>query len=118
MALTQGSRLGPYEIIPRSAPAVRARYIVRAIPREREAQTPAALNHPNIEAIYGIEQGAIVRELVVGEGLKGPVPVETGLSSGWGRETTGFRIGEGGQEPCLRRRGRIPMHRSFVPFTI
>jgi serine/threonine protein kinase len=27
---------------------------------EREAQALAALNHPNIAAIYGVEQGAIV----------------------------------------------------------
>ncbi|MGO9259373.1 MAG: protein kinase domain-containing protein [Bryobacteraceae bacterium] len=44
---------------------------------EREAQLLASLNHPNIAAIYGIEQGAIVMELVEGEDLKGPVPVET-----------------------------------------
>src|SRR5439155_18222181 len=47
---------------------------------EREAQTLAALNHPNIAAIYGIEQGAIVMELVPGEDLKGPVPLEIALS--------------------------------------
>src|SRR5271157_2495808 len=41
---------------------------------EREAQVLASLNHPNIAAIYGIEQGAIVMELVEGEDLKGPVP--------------------------------------------
>src|SRR4029077_8272089 len=46
----------------------------------REAQMLAALNHPNIAAIYGIEQGAIVMELVEGEDLKGPVPVETALN--------------------------------------
>src|SRR5258706_7111133 len=46
---------------------------------EREAQTLAALNHPNIAAIYGIEQGAIVMELVPGQDLKGPVPVETAI---------------------------------------
>jgi serine/threonine-protein kinase len=46
---------------------------------EREAQVLAALNHPNIAAIYGIEQGAIVMELVEGEDLKGPVPVETAV---------------------------------------
>jgi hypothetical protein len=28
---------------------------------EREAQLLAALNHPNIAAIYGIESGALVR---------------------------------------------------------
>ena len=33
---------------------------------EREAQVLASLNHPNIAAIYGIEQSAIVMELVEG----------------------------------------------------
>src|SRR5215831_4703910 len=46
---------------------------------EREAQVLASLNHPNIAAIYGIEQGAIVMELVEGENLKGPVPVGTAV---------------------------------------
>jgi Tol biopolymer transport system component/predicted Ser/Thr protein kinase len=46
---------------------------------EREAQVLAALNHPNIAAIYGVEQGAIVMELVEGEDLHGPVPVETAI---------------------------------------
>ncbi len=46
---------------------------------EREAQVLASLNHPNIAAIYGIEQGAIIMELVEGEDLKGPVPIETAL---------------------------------------
>src|SRR6478735_2823845 len=47
---------------------------------EREAQVLASLNHPNIAAIYGIEHGAIVMELVEGEDLKGPVPVETAVA--------------------------------------
>ncbi len=104
MALTQGTRLGPYEIIgPLGAGGMgevyRARdsklgrdVAIKVLPPafaedaarmarfEREAQTLAALNHPNIAAIYGIEQGAIVMELVPGEDLKGPVPVETALS--------------------------------------
>src|SRR5258708_31077258 len=46
---------------------------------EREAQMLAALNHPNIAAIYGIEQGAIVMELVEGDDLKGPLPIDTAL---------------------------------------
>ena len=33
---------------------------------EREAKTLAALNHPNIAAIYGIESSALVMELVDG----------------------------------------------------
>ncbi len=47
---------------------------------EREAQVLASLNHPNIAAIYGIEAGAIVMELVEGEDLKGPVPVESAIA--------------------------------------
>src|SRR5438552_3524551 len=47
---------------------------------EREAQVLASLNHPNIAAIYGIEQNAIVMELVEGDDLKGPVPVDTALA--------------------------------------
>ena len=43
---------------------------------EREAQVLASLNHPNIAVIYGIEQGAIVMELVEGANLAGPVPAE------------------------------------------
>ena len=44
---------------------------------EREAQVLASLNHPNIAAIYGIEQGAIVMELVEGADLAGPLPIDT-----------------------------------------
>jgi Tol biopolymer transport system component len=44
---------------------------------EREAQLLAALNHPNIAAIYGVEQGAIVMELVEGAEPAGPLPVAT-----------------------------------------
>ncbi len=46
---------------------------------EREAQVLAALNHPNIAAVYGVEQNAIVMELVEGETLQGPVPMERAL---------------------------------------
>ena len=45
----------------------------------REAQVLAALNHPNIAAIYGIEEGAMIMELVDGANLGGPVPLETAL---------------------------------------
>src|SRR5215469_10254595 len=47
---------------------------------EREAQVLASLNHPNIASIYSIEQGAIVMELVEGEDLKGPLPVDTAIA--------------------------------------
>ncbi|MEO8592325.1 MAG: protein kinase [Candidatus Solibacter sp.] len=46
---------------------------------EREALVLASLNHPNIAAIYGIEQGAIVMELVEGADLSVPVPVDTAI---------------------------------------
>src|SRR5262245_45745671 len=44
---------------------------------EREAK--ALANHPNIAAIYGIEEGALVMELMEGDELKGPLPIETAL---------------------------------------
>ena len=50
-----------------------AQYMARF---EREAQTLAALNHPNIAMVYGIEQGALVMELVEGTDLKGPLPLD------------------------------------------
>ena len=47
---------------------------------EREAHVLASLNHPNIAAIYGLEDRALVMELVEGETLKGPLPLETALN--------------------------------------
>ena len=47
---------------------------------KREAHLLASLNHPNIAAIYGIEERAIVMELVEGENLSGPLSVETAIS--------------------------------------
>ena len=46
---------------------------------EREAQVLASLNHPNIATIYGVEQGALIMELVEGADLAGPVPIETAI---------------------------------------
>ena len=46
---------------------------------EREAQVLASLNHPRIAQIYGVEDGALVMELVPGHVLKGPLPLETAL---------------------------------------
>jgi serine/threonine protein kinase len=46
---------------------------------QREAQVLASLNHPNIAAIYGVEERALIMELVEGETLHGPLPVETAL---------------------------------------
>src|SRR3954449_2569 len=93
MPLAPGDRLGPYEIVaPLGAGGMgevyRARdsklgrdVAVKVLPEglaadadymarfDREAQTLASLNHPNIAAIYGVEANAIVMELVEGEPL-------------------------------------------------
>jgi serine/threonine protein kinase len=49
----------------------------------REARTLASLNHPNIAAIYGLEEAGdadcLVLELVEGEMLRGPLPVNDAL---------------------------------------
>src|SRR5215472_8113028 len=51
---------------------------------QREAQVLASLNHPNIAAIYGVEDRALVMELVDGSTLaeriaQGPIPLEEAL---------------------------------------
>jgi serine/threonine-protein kinase len=51
----------------------------------REAQVLASLNHPNIAAIYGLEVGALVMELVEGPTLaqrilQGPIPIDEALA--------------------------------------
>src|SRR5438477_2605737 len=45
----------------------------------REAQVLASLNHPNIAAIYGVEERALVMELVEGTTLAGPLSEEHAL---------------------------------------
>jgi eukaryotic-like serine/threonine-protein kinase len=117
MSLLAGTRIGPYEVAaPLGAGGMgevyRARdarlkrdVALKILPTsvgddpdrlarfEREAQALAALNHPNIAAIYGFEEGAragestvraLVLELVEGETLaeriaRGPVPVSEAL---------------------------------------
>src|SRR5271155_5361183 len=103
MPLAPGTRLGSYEILaPLGAGGMgevyRARdtkldrdVAVKILPDafaqdperlarfEREAKVLASLNHPNIAHIYGIEDGALVMELVPGQVLKGPVPLDTAL---------------------------------------
>ena len=113
MALAPGSRVGAYEVV---APlgrggmgeVYRARdrnlhrdVAIKALPDlflqdrdrlarfEREARMLASLNHPNIAAIYGLEDqdGAkfLILELVEGQTLAerlaaGPLPVDDALS--------------------------------------
>jgi serine/threonine protein kinase/Tol biopolymer transport system component len=107
-----GRRLGPYQVLARigaggMGDVHRARdtnlgrdVAIKVLPAafmsnanrrarfEREARVLASLNHPNIGAIYGVEEGdgvrAIVLELVEGETLaerltRGPLPVKQAL---------------------------------------
>src|SRR5450631_427443 len=107
MPLLAGVKLGPYEILsPLGAGGMgevyRARdsklgrdVAIKTLPQafaddperlarfRREARTLASLNHPNIAAIYGLEESGgmscLVLELVEGETLRGPLPVEKAL---------------------------------------
>src|SRR6202165_1320655 len=100
MPLSAGTHLGPYEILaPIGAGGMgevyRARdarlkrdVALKVLPEafagdadrmarfQREAEVLASLNHPNIAHIYGVEERAIVMELVEGESPKGPLPFE------------------------------------------
>jgi serine/threonine protein kinase len=88
MALSAGSRLGPYEILASigaggMGEVYRARdtrlkreVALKVLPDsfasdqerlarfQREAEVLASLNHPNIAQIYGVEERALVMELV------------------------------------------------------
>ena len=112
MALAPGSRVGPYEIaaqigaggmgeVYRAIDTNLGRHVaIKVLPEavaadrdrlarfDREARTLAALNHPNIAAIYGLERSggpvALVMELVEGLTLadriaQGAIPVAEAL---------------------------------------
>ena len=100
MGLAVGTRLGPYEILaPIGAGGMgevyRARdtklkrdVALKVLPDDfaldpermarfqREAEVLASLNHPNIAQIYGVEERALVMELVEGESPKGAMPFD------------------------------------------
>src|SRR5271167_3847565 len=104
MPLAPGTRLGPYEIlVPIGAGGMgevyRARdttlerdVAIKVLPTalaqdperlarfKREAKVLASLNHPNIGQIYGVEDRALIMELVAGRSPKGPLPLETALN--------------------------------------
>ena len=71
------------EVAIKVLPAALAQDPERLARFEREAKVLAALNHSNIAQIYGVEESggvrALVMELVPGESLKGPLPLETAL---------------------------------------
>jgi eukaryotic-like serine/threonine-protein kinase len=67
----------------KTLPAEFARDPERLAHLRREARSLAALNHPNIALIYGLEESAelpyLVLELVEGDTLHGPLPLATAL---------------------------------------
>jgi serine/threonine protein kinase len=109
MALRAGDRLGSYEIVgaigaggmgevyrgrdTRLDRAVAIKVLPDAVAQdperlarfEREAKTLAALNHPHIAQIYGLEGQALAMEFVEGEDLsariaRGPIPMDDALA--------------------------------------
>jgi len=106
MALSTGHRIGQYEIqaqvgaggmgeVYAARDSVLQRIVaVKVLPPslandtsymqrfQREAQVLASLNHPHIAAIYGLEQNAIIMELVEGVTLaeRGAMPFEEAIT--------------------------------------
>jgi WD40 repeat protein len=100
MPLALGERIGPYEVLApigaggmgevyrardtklkrevalKVLPEAFARDPGRLARFQREAEVLASLNHPNIAHIYGVEDRALVMELVEGDSPKGPLPFE------------------------------------------
>src|ERR1700686_1844296 len=100
MPLSFGTRLGHYEVLApigaggmgevykardtkldrevaiKVLPAALAQDSERLARFEREAKVLASLNHPNIAQIYGVQDRALVMELVEGDSPKGPLPFE------------------------------------------
>ena len=77
------SKLGR-EVAIKLIPEDFARDAMRMARFTREAQVLASLNHPNIAAIYGVEDRALIMELVEGQTLserikQGAVPLEEAL---------------------------------------
>jgi serine/threonine protein kinase/Tol biopolymer transport system component len=68
------------EVALKVLPEVFARDPGRMVRFQREAEVLASLNHPNIAHIYGVEDCALAMELVEGETLAGPLPIETALN--------------------------------------
>jgi len=71
------------DVAMKTLPSEFARNPERLARLRREARTLASLNHPNIAAIYGMEESGnsdwLVLELVEGQNLRGPLPVPEAL---------------------------------------
>ncbi len=71
------------DVASKALPPEFARDPARLARFRREARTLAALNHPGIAAIYGLEESeegdSLVLELVEGDTLRGPLPLATAL---------------------------------------
>src|SRR5690242_16445143 len=98
MPLTTGTKLGPYEILDligaggmgevyRARDTRLDRIVALKMSKdqfserfEREARSVAALNHPNIAALYDVGPNYLVMEFVEGENLAGPLPLDTAVN--------------------------------------
>ncbi|MBZ5609988.1 MAG: serine/threonine-protein kinase [Acidobacteriia bacterium] len=98
MPLSAGDKLGPYEILAqigaggmgevyRARDTRLGRDVAIKVSKEqfserfeREARAVAALNHPNICQLYDVGPNYLVMELIEGETLAGPLPLETALN--------------------------------------
>src|SRR5512147_2430118 len=100
MPLAPGTRVGPYEVTAAIGaggmgevyrardPKLKRDVAIKVLPDafardpermarfQREAEVLASLNHSNIAQIYGVEDRALVMELVDGESPKGPLPFD------------------------------------------
>lgn len=68
MSLSPGQRVGSHEVVARVGAGG-----MGEVYRAREAQTLAALNHPNIAQIYGVEDSGTIHALVMARSAGGQV---------------------------------------------
>ena len=109
MSVSSGDRIGPYDVIAKLGEGgmgevyrahdsrLKRDVAIKVLPADvahdrerlarfqREAEVLAALNHPHIAHVYGIEAGALVMELVDGEDLsrrlaRGAIPLDEALA--------------------------------------
>ena len=145
MPLTSGTRLGPYvieaqigvggmgEVYRATDTNLKRQVAIKVLPAsvagdpdrlarfQREAEVLAALNHPNIAQIYGLEKSggtiALVMELVEGPTLDDRLRRPDHLRQGYGgppkhdAKAEGLRLPEPGRVPAPGRGpgpGRVP----------